>query len=138
VNLADGYLVEIPPVLIPWGVGVAEIELLLPGTRRVTDGYLTLEVVSLGGLAHVLGFHFEPRIAGRLVELELFSRSSAGPSATYESFERHLEETFGAPTTTLPGDVGFPEQRWDFAGVGVIHLVRERFGPEEIVRIRRF
>jgi hypothetical protein len=137
MSLADGYQVENPPIFVPWHVSEAQLGVILPEARRITAGYLTADVVSLGGLAHVLGFHFEPGVEGRLVELELFLRAGTGLAATYATFQHHLELAFGPPTASRPGDEGFAEHRWDLAGVGVLHLVRERFGPEEIVRIRR-
>lgn len=75
-RLAEGFPIEDPQVVVPWGVTEADLLALLPvRPRHVTAGYLTLEVVSLCGMRHTLGFHFQPRNQGRLAELEFFSLS---------------------------------------------------------------
>ncbi len=74
----------------------------------VTRGYLTLEVVSLGGLRHMLGFHFDPRNNSRLVELEFFRSSYRDQQASFDEFQRHLAVTFGSARRSGPGDEGFP------------------------------
>jgi len=56
---------------------------------------------------------------------------------SYEDFQQHLEQTFGKPTITTPGSVGFPTHTWRFPGVDVFHYVFDRFGPEEHVGIKK-
>lgn len=127
-----------PDVFVPWGIGEAELQTLLPSARKVTRGYFTLDCVSLGGLRHMIGFHFDPRRAGRLVELEFFRASYPDQHASFANFQRHLESTFGHAERSGPGDSGFPWYEWDLGGTQIQHLVFDRFGPEEHVRIRRY
>jgi hypothetical protein len=84
-----------------------------------------------------LGFHFYPRGDGGLVEVEFFRTSYLDLAASYQEFQYHLEATFGRPVTTTAGSAGFPSHIWRFPGADVIHVVQERFGPEEHVRIKR-
>ena len=137
MDLGAGFQIEQPPVFVPWRVTEAELLGLLPGLRHVTDGYYTTECVSLGGLTHLLGFHFEPRLGGRLVELEFFRRAYPDLKQSFDDFQAHLEATFGPPTDTAAGtwDEAMPAARWLQGGASITHLVMDRFGPEERVRI---
>jgi len=45
-------------------------------------------------------------------------------------------ESFGPPTETTPGSEGLPNHRWVFPGFEIVHVVYDRFGPEEHMRIR--
>jgi hypothetical protein len=137
VDLMRGYRVERPDVLVPWGIDERSLHALLPAVHHVTDGYDTLDVVSLGGLAHALGFHCDPRVGGRLVEFEIFRKEAMDLRASYAEYERHLELAFGPPTRSTPGDEGFPSNEWSLDGAAIAHYVFDRFGPEEHVRIRR-
>jgi hypothetical protein len=140
MDLDDGFQLEEPRLLVPWGLREGELRSLLPNGHQVTDGYYVVECTSLGGLSHQLGFHFEPRSAqGRLVELEFFRRMSPDLQQSYDDFQARLEATFGPPTETAKGswDDAMPEHRWSCGGATVTHKVFDRFGPEEHVRIRR-
>ncbi|MBA2489451.1 MAG: hypothetical protein H0V36_09070 [Chloroflexi bacterium] len=83
----------------------------------------------------MLGFHFDPRNNGRLVELEFFRSSYRDQQASFDEFQRHLEVTYGPATRSGPGDEGFPWYEWDVAGTSIRHFVFDRFGPEEHLRI---
>jgi hypothetical protein len=137
MDLSSGFQIEDPSVLIRWGIAEAELEGIfgLSALRRVTDGYYVIPCYSLGGLRHKLGFHFDPRVGGRLVELEFFEAYSQEPS--FQAFQRHLEATFGPPTQTAPGTEGFLSHFWRVPGAEISHYVRDHFGPEENVRIKR-
>ena len=138
MDLSRGFQIEDPDVFIPWGSGEDEIRILLPGiVRLVSTGYLTAKVRSLGGMAHVLGFHFQPREAGSLHELELFQFGQPDMSASFAEWQTHLEQTFGLPTSQSPGDAGRSSYTWQIGAAQVRHLVVDRFGPEEHVRIVR-
>lgn len=136
VQLRSGYEVEDPAVTIPWGMLPRQAaDLLSPHTRRVNDNYLTLECTSMGGLRHSLGLHFRQE---GLRELEIFRRSypqDLRPS--YDEFQGHLEMTFGPPASSTPGTEGFPNHVWQVDGCYIRHLIYDRFGPEEHVRIYR-
>ncbi len=138
MDLAAGYLIEDPAVLVPWGINQEQLLTLLPvKTHHVTAGYHTIECVSLGGLRHSLGFHFQPRASGILAELEVFRRSYPDLRQSFDEFQAHLVGSFGPPTGETPGDEGLPNYTWSLGSAEVTHYVFDRFGPEEHVRLRR-
>ena len=139
MNLAEGFQIEQPALLVPWKIREDELQRLFSGHPlcHVTAGYFTTSCVSLTGLTHELGFHFHPRGGGVLVELEFFRRAYPDMIASYQEFQRHLEATFGPPTSTSPGSEGLPSHSWSVSGASIRHLVFDRFGPEEHVRIQR-
>jgi hypothetical protein len=138
VDLHRGFAIEEPAILVPWRCTEDALARLLPSAREVTRGYITTRGVCLTGLLCDIGFHFEPRIDGRMREVELFhSFGYDDLAASYASFQQHLEATFGPPTSTEPGDEGFLNCVWHSQGATIRHFVFDRFGPEEHVRIRR-
>jgi len=138
MDISSGYQIETPTVFVPWGIDETGLSTLLADAnpRHVTDGYWTIECVSLGGLSHMLGFHFEPRSSGMLVELELFHKDCPDLAASFAEFQHHLEDTFGPPSATREGDGDLPSYLWDHKGVTFWHLVQYRFGLEEHVRFK--
>ena len=139
MDLARGYQIEDPSAFVPWGVAEPELLGLFPSQlRHVTDGYYTMQCKSLTGLTHMLGFHFNPRIDGKLVELEFFRRAYPDLTASFNEFQRHLELTFGAPDQSVPGDEGMLNYTWLLGPTRIRHFVFDRFGPEEHVRIARY
>ncbi|HTU50009.1 MAG TPA: hypothetical protein VMF56_05405 [Acidobacteriaceae bacterium] len=139
MDISRGFHIEQPDILIPWGISEAELEKLFDGLdlRRVTNGYFVTHCDSLSGLSHELGFHFDLRAGSILRELEFFGGNFTDNSSSFQTFQQHLEATFGQPTTTLPGTEGFPSYTWLLDGCEIVHYVRKRFGPEELVRIKR-
>jgi len=139
MNVDEGFELEVPPVMIPWEVTEGGLkELLGPhGLREVATGYFTITCQSLSGLKHELGFHFTPRGGNFLQELEFFRISYPDRNQSYEEFQKHLEIRFGKPSSTAEGSAGFPTQSWDLKRVEIVHCVRDRFGPEEHVRMKR-
>ena len=139
MDISRGFHIEQPDLFIPWKVSETELQRLFDGQqlRHVAQGYFTTRCTSLGGLSHELGFHFHPRGGGVFIELEFFRTSYADQAGSYQEFQRHLEYTFGQPTTTTPGAEGFPSHTWRFHGAEVVHFVYDRFGPEERVRIKK-
>jgi hypothetical protein len=139
MELASGFQLERPHLLVPWGLSEERLRDLFKGLelRRVTDGYFVTRCTSLGGLSHDLGFHFTPRISGTLTEFELFQSSYASNDTSYREFQIHLETAFGIPTVTSPGTEGFPSHLWRIKDVQVINSVQEHFGPAEYLRITR-
>jgi hypothetical protein len=87
-------------------------------------------------LTHKLGFHFEPRSGGRLVELEFFRDSYQNLGASYRDFQERFEREFGPPSKTKPGDQGLPSHEWIMGAVSIHHFILDRFGPEEHMRVR--
>jgi len=137
VDLRGGFTIDEPAVMVSWTVSEQELSGLL-GTalRHVTDKYWTARVRVLNGLSCNIGFHFRD-VRGRLSELEFFRDSYADQAGSFDEFQRHFEAEFGPATEHQPGTEGFPSYRWLVPGAEIIHLVFDRFGPEEHMRIRR-
>ena len=115
MDLAKGFQIEEPNFFIPWEARETEFQQQFKGLQlcRVTDGYFTTHCISLSGLSHELGFHFYPQHTGngKLLELEFFHISAPDLAASYEEFQRHLEQTFGSPALTRRGSEGCPPRR---------------------------
>ena len=139
MDIDKGFQLELPAVFIPWGISEAQLHEMLQGgpLRKITDGYFVIDCRSLGGLSHMLGFHFDH---GQLVELEFFrDASSRFPDlmASFADFQRRLVIAFGAPTETSGDHAELPACRWIIGRTIVSHIIQERFGPEEHLRIKR-
>jgi len=137
MDLREGFQIDEPNAFVPWSITQAGLRALFGShLREVTRGYFIVPCTSLGGLRHTLGFHFEPRQSDHLLELEFF-RSAAVPMAeSYDDFQRHFERAFGPPTRSRPGTEGFAFHEWMLPAARIIHFVRDRFGPEEHMRIQ--
>lgn len=136
-NIDHGFEIEEPKALIPWGISEEELKEILGGSlRHVTKGYYTITCKTLGGMKHELGFHFNPRKSGKLVELEFFRRSYADPKGSYEEFQRHFESSFGKPSSTEKGLEGFDSHKWILGNNTIVHFVFDRFGAEEHMRVK--
>lgn len=136
----QGFVIERPPLLVPWEITERELIDLLgaDALKHVTRGYYTTACVALGGLSIQLGFHFEPRSDGRLHEFEVFRSEAKNLSESFAEFQAHLVAILGAPTITEPARPNwFPAHEWRFSTFTAIHSVMERFGPEEHVGFRR-
>ncbi|MCB1277957.1 hypothetical protein [Prosthecobacter sp.] len=138
MNLEEGFKIERPDLLIPWKIRENQLIVLFKDypLRHVTSGYFTTSCVSLCGLSHELGFHFHPRDEGVLVELEFFRQAYPDQAASFHEFQMHLEATFGPPSATSSDSDGFPSHFWSVGGTSIRHVVFDRFGPEEHVRIQ--
>jgi hypothetical protein len=132
-SVSAGFQLEKPRAFLLWGIDEAALvnELERFGLRRVTDGYYTIACTSLGGLKHMLGFHFEPRTSGKLARLEFFRTQYDDLKASFAEFQRHLTGAFGEPTEVGPISCGVPTYRWVIDTVVIVHSLFERFGPEE-------
>lgn len=139
MDISEGFQIEAPDVFVPWGIYESDLRGLLGshGLRHVTHGYYTLSCVSLGGLAHELGFHLYPRSSGMLNELEFFRRSYENQKASFDEFQKHFEISFGKPTKEQMGTEGFPSYLWNLEGARIVHYVIDRFGLEEHMRIQK-
>ncbi|HWB61702.1 MAG TPA: hypothetical protein VG733_19625 [Chthoniobacteraceae bacterium] len=139
MEISKGFQIEQPELFIPWKVSEPELQRIFDGHLlcHVTHGYFTTHCVSLCGLSHELGFHFDPRRGGVLIELEFFRTSYVDLAGSYQDFQQHLETAFGQPMVTTPGPEGFSSHVWQLSEVEVVHFIFDRFGPEEHVRIKK-
>ena len=137
MDLTKGFQITTPPKFIPWRITNFELEDLFDGfaLKKVKRGYYALKCEPLPGLHCFLGFHLHEYDV--LTEFEFFAehRTEADITASYAEFQRHFESTFGPPTKTEKGSEGFLSHEWLIPGARIIHLVKERFGPEERMRI---
>ncbi len=151
MDISKGFQIESPNILVPWGITQRRLRQLFADypIRRVGEGYYVTSCVSLNGLSHELGFHFTPRfpwtlhIRGRLEWLEFFRRHDNTKvymndlRESFETFQKHLELTFGPPSKSSPGSEGFPIHEWCLGSVEVGHSIYERFTLNEAVMIRK-
>jgi hypothetical protein len=137
VDITNGFQLEQPRVLVPWGITPVELESLFEGLglRRVGDGFSLASCISLGGLSHSLQFSFGPT-SGKLSEIGMLMPDTS-IEESYPQLQQHLEETFGLSTRTSPGEEGFLDHIWLLAGVRIQHYVHEHFGPAERVFITK-
>jgi len=139
MDLTQGFQLTKPPKFVAWRLRNLELEDLFDGfaLRKVKRGYYTLKCEPLPGLHCFLGFHLHEFDV--LTELEFYAelKSESELADSFEMFQSHFEAEFGRPTKTTPGTEGFPSHEWLVPGATITHFVRERFGPEEIMRIRR-
>jgi hypothetical protein len=140
MDLSKGFQIEDPAVFVPWGIGERELLNILPvEPHHVTAGYYVIDCTSLSGSEHALGFHFRSD-PSKLSELEFFRRlNPTYPDLrpSFDDFQRHLEVTFGTPSSESSGSEGLPSYRWKISEATIVHYVLDRFGPEEHVRITR-
>jgi hypothetical protein len=137
MDIRRSFALEDPRIDVVWGISEAELQALVgPRLRHVTKGYFTLPCTSLPGLTHVLGFHFEPRTNGRLLELEFFRGSYIDQAASYREFQDSFERYFGKPSKTKLPSENFPSHEWVIDTISIRHFVLDRFGPEEHMRVR--
>jgi hypothetical protein len=138
MDIRFGFTLDAPSITVPWDSSESDLQRLVGSRLRyVTTGYWAAPVEALGGLRCQLGFHFD-KDRGLLEELEFFRASYTDPQSSFDEFQAHFERVFGKPTETADGREGFPSYRWIVSGVEISHLVRDRFGPEEHMRVRRF
>ncbi|MEM6554078.1 MAG: hypothetical protein AAF750_18325 [Planctomycetota bacterium] len=137
MNIADGFQLEQPDTFIPWGIDEERLkELITHGLRHVTEGYYTISGKSLGGLEHMLGFHFTPRKCGQLLELEFFRSEYSSWDESFRDFQNRFEAKFGKPTSVEPGSEKWPSNTWELPGATITHCIFDRFGLEEHMTIQ--
>ncbi|MFZ2196552.1 MAG: hypothetical protein WAV13_02380 [Thermodesulfovibrionales bacterium] len=167
MNINKGYQIEQPSVFIPWDIDEKGLQELLDkyGLQRITEGYYCITCVSLEGLHHNMGFHFEIKPAtrkieefekfvdsigtrikkvgpkvnlqreGKLRELEFFRETYPNLKESYDNFQSHFEKFFGKPLYTKNKYSKFPNHEWQFKDVNISHYVIDRFGQGEHLRI---
>ncbi|SDT61760.1 hypothetical protein SAMN05216490_4359 [Mucilaginibacter mallensis] len=136
MNINKGFKINAPDVFVPWGIdGKQLIELFAQHSLKyITTTYYTANCISLNGLNCMIGFHFEK---GCLAELEFFQSNYDDQKKSFDEFQEHFVKEFGEPTHTTEGNEGFNNYEWLFNGIRIIHLVYDRFGPEEHMRIKK-
>ena len=139
MDLTKGFIIKTPSKFVPWRIRDLELEDLFDGfpLKKVKRGYYTIKCEPLSGLHCIVGFHLHEYNV--LSEFEFFKemKDFLELEHSYAAFQNHFEAEFGPPTKTTKGAEGFPSHEWIVPGARIYHLVRERWGPEEMMRIRR-
>jgi hypothetical protein len=138
-----GIKIEQPSVWVPWGLPAIQLKDLLRkhGLVESPNTPITcLKCIALGGLPVTMEFDchhlFPPHelmsvgVTGRIANVRW-------PEA-YEAMQSKLVACFGSPSRSRPSpEPGFTDYEWDCPYVMIVHSVRERFGPNEVISIRR-
>ncbi len=136
-SLNNGFTTEDPALLIPWGLSRKDLlRLLQPhGLKQVMPDVYALSCTALNGFALKLSFHFDSRYGEQKYLLSLDRIDQCELRGSFEEFQRHLEATFGEPTTTKNGEEGFPDYNWMLGIYSVTHGVYEFHALREAVLI---
>jgi hypothetical protein len=97
------------------------------GLVRREKNFFTLDCISLGGLSDELGFEFSNE--GLLYKISFYHAFKLAPKESFETFQEHLEKTYGQPSEKRVGDLksgGFPSFKWEFGNIWVQHFVSDR------------
>ncbi len=141
-----GLTLEQPELRIRWGIRPRALQAVFEeaapsaGLKRVTAGYYVVRCTALRGLRTMMGFHFQPQSDdGTLVEVEFFDNGLTELRASFSLYQDHLEKTFGRPSRVSANSrsAEFRSYLWWRGRVRVSQWVRDRFGPEEHVRVFR-
>jgi hypothetical protein len=136
-TLVDGFTTEDPALLIPWGLSRKDlIRLLEPhGLKQVTPDVYALSCTALNGIPLKLSFRFDSHYGKQKYLLSLDRIDQCDLRGSFEEFQRHLEATFGEPTTTKNGEEGFTDYEWRLGIYSVTHGVYEFHELREAVLI---
>jgi len=138
-SLDEGFPLEDPPVLIPWGLSKDDLRRLLEpyGLRESSSlESLTISGTALNGLPVKILFRFHPYYREQKYELSFGRVNQLELRESFDDFQRHLEETFGTPTATTPDEFENPRYQWKLGIYTVSHGVYEFHSPIEYVVIR--
>lgn len=138
-SLDDGFPLEDPPVLIPWGLYKDDLRRLLEPFGLLESSsrdHLALSCTALNGLPVNILFCFHPNYREQKYELSFGRVNQLDLRESFEDFQRHLEETFGTPMTITPGEFGYPHYEWMKGIYTVSHGVYEYHSLIEYVVIR--
>jgi len=138
-DLTKGIQLTTPPKFVPWRISDLELEDLFNGfaLKKVKRGYYTLKCEPLPSLHCHIGFHLHQYDVLTQFEFFVMRNSHDEIKDTFAMFQKSFEVAFGPSTKTSTGPEGFPSHEWTVPGARIIHLVRERHGPEEIMTITK-
>ncbi len=138
MNIYKGIQIDAPNIFVPWAISENKLVELFKGKnlKHITEGYDTIKCSLFNGLNCIVGFHFDSRLNGHISEFEFFRSNYDDQQGSFDEFQKYFVQTFGMPTITTPGYEGFNNHEWIFDNIKIIHLVYDRFGPEEHMRIK--
>ncbi|MBF0382818.1 MAG: hypothetical protein HQL69_17495 [Magnetococcales bacterium] len=137
-DLTRGFHIEEPDVMVLWETPENSLqEMLGPhGLSKVTNGYYILPCISLGGMQHILGFHFDDE-GTTINHFEFFREGWSDIAVSFMDFQIRFQEAFLKPTKTEKGSDIFPHHKWEWRSCSIKHYVFDRFGLEEHMKIYR-
>jgi len=138
MNIYKGIQIDEPSIFVPWEISEENLVELFNGKhlKHITNGYYTIKCTLFNGLNCMIGFHFEPGLNGHLSEFEFFRTNYDDQQSSFNEFQKYFVQEFGEPSNTTPGNEGFNNYEWILDYIKIIHLVYDRFGPEEHMRIK--
>lgn len=136
-DLEYGYPLDKPPLTVPWGLSRRELVRALSthGLVASDKDNFVLSCTSLSGLSHQLQFRFDAVYGPKRYMLALVRPQESDVSQSFDTFQRHLEMTFGPPSSSEENDDGWPFHTWNIGDFIVHHSVIVRFMPSENVLI---
>jgi hypothetical protein len=140
-SIIFGFQLDDPNLFIPWDITQKKLIDLFQGheLKQVTNGYFTTSCISLGGLHHRLGFHFEPQKSNTLKKIEFFRDDYSDLEFSFNEFQKFFENQFGYPSKSYPkSQEGFYSYEWIIKNkIKIYHFIFDRFGLEERLYIER-
>jgi len=93
-----GFPLEKPPVMLPWGISENAAVSLLKGAtvQRVVAGQFRIRCTALGGLDMEVELHFEPRVGGRLKQVEILRMPTRRKRKGFDDLQGRLVSRLGS------------------------------------------
>lgn len=138
MNINEGIQIDEPGIFVPWEISAENLVALFKGKhlKPVTEGYYVIKCTLFKGLNCMIGFHFEPGLNGHISEFEFFRTNYDDQQSSFNEFQKYFVQEFGEPSNTTMGNEGFNNYEWILDNIKITHLVYDRFGPEEHMRIK--
>jgi len=122
-----GFPLEKPPVTLDWGISENAAVGLLMGAavRRVVAGQLRVRCTALGGLDMELELHFQPRVGGRLKQVEILRNPTRRKRKGFADLQARLVSRLGsgvAVTSSIVAQIdGLAPRSWQVGLLNVTH-----------------
>src|SRR5579859_6954084 len=129
-TISAGFQVETPAVFVRWGTPLADVHKLLAELgASFTDGIVQLKGTALGGLECSMLLHGSREggsaMRDRLTMISFWKRGDF--RVTFDDIQVHLEDTFGPPTETIPGNDDWPaEYKWVLGDIVIGHYADDK------------
>ena len=140
MNISLGLKITDPDLFIPWNINTKQLKTVFEGhdIKYVTDTYYTIGCEMFNSLNCILGFHFQHTTFDRILEFEFFRTNYSEQEKSFDEFQFYFVQEFGPPTNIKKGNEGFNNYEWLLDDIKIIHLVYNRFGSEEHMRIIKY
>ena len=137
MEIVKAFQLERPAIELRWGLREAPFRELFADTRlrQITSGHLRARCKLLGGLEADVDFHFKPRRAGQLFQVELYRRPRRHRQQAFDDWQARLKAMLGPGTERprrLPIDTSY---EWQFGQVAVVHERYYHTGEHERILV---